>query len=127
MTDWTPQVGDRVMAVGTVIEIDLKSTMPIRVRCDHGEYPTYFTFKELSPLPAQREPWEVVLEAVQIAEKRSWFPVVTQSMRMLAAELEAVAPKPPTLAEAVRAWFEKPSFSRTEAMKEALARAEAGQ
>lgn len=82
-----------------------------------------------------REPWEVLREAAEIAEKRGWRPVVTQSMRVLAAELEAAAaPKPPpTLAEAVRAWKELhidavQPFARSKEVTdilEALAREEA--
>lgn len=132
-TNWTPKVGDRVMAVGTIVEIDSESVIPIRVRCDHGEHPTYFTFKELSPLPAPREPWEVLREAhkLMLQEKpRIWYGDILD----VAAKLEAAAaPKLPTLVEAVRAYSQKLNSGASEVgaeyatMMAALARAEAGQ
>lgn len=125
-TNWTPKVGDRVMAVGTIVEIDSESVMPVRVRCDHGEHPTYFTFKELSPLPAPRKPWEVLREAhkLMLQEKpRIWYGDILD----VAAKLEAAAaPKLPTLTEAVRAYHEGTDTKWSSVMK-ALERAEAGQ
>ena len=89
------------------------------------------TEQKATPRPA----WEVLREAAEIILNHG--PWGGQSAAKIAGnladKLEAVAPKPPTLAEAVRAYSQKLDSGASEvgaeyaAMMDALSRAEAGQ
>jgi hypothetical protein len=132
-SEWRPKVGERVAIYGTVTEAECNSAM---VAIDDGILKDQcFTIEEMHPLPAAAEPrapWEVLHDAAEIAADNS-LEMTGEALRDLAKRLEAAAaPKPPTLAEAVRAYLKAADdgpFSDFEparsAMVAALARAEA--
>lgn len=134
MTDakeWRPSVGERVAIYGVVK--GKSCTNLFRVAIDNGFLETQpFYIAELSPLPAPPSPrpaWEVLRDAAEVLDKQSAQCSVAWAIRQEASRLEAAAaPKPPTLAEAVRAYFDASTsdgvMQNIVAMREALAREE---
>lgn len=133
-TEWRPKVGERVAIYGEVKSICLSGL--INVALDGGMFDTQpFDLPELSPLPSApepRKPWEVLEKAALIVREAGRSGA--NSLIVLASELKAAAPKPPTLAEAAEnllAALGSTLVSREvgtaySALKDALARAENG-
>lgn len=114
MTNWIPKIGDRVIITGTIDKIDSISFNSYRVMCDGGtaeESEAWFDYKEISPL-VPRQPWDVLREAADILYsnemQRLCFSHRISWIRSEASILETAAvSKPPTLAEAVRAYLDE--------------------
>ncbi len=106
MTNWIPKIGDRVIITGTIDRINSIAFNSYRVICDGDtaeESEAWFDYKEISPLVPQ-QPWDVLREAIPLLGDGPWD---THGILRLANRLEAAAAsKPPTLAQAVRGYYE---------------------
>lgn len=154
MTDakeWRPSVGERVLIKGSqystyiegkegVVKARYGSMVYGVVVADHPVDPEEdwgCDISELHPLPAPPSPrpaWEVLREVAELAASDSWFEGRAERrwlqdiLEAYAKHLEAAAaPKPPSLAEAVReylAYLDATNQVSPTALHEALAREE---
>lgn len=140
MTDkeWRPKVGERVLVQGTFANEEWgggKMRVEFSDRRDLWFFPS-----ELSPLPAPAAPraaWEVLRDGVTIMLERGYHrngnTVLDMLKEAVAMEAAAAMKPPPTLAEAathalhlLKASGQGDTYEAC-ALREALARAEAGQ
>ena len=101
--EWRPKVGERVAANGIVVSF-VGDAVPYLVEFD-GPSPArrWCVVDELSPLPAPRQPWDVLREAASILYESQQY--TTHDLLVVHADLleAAAAPKPPTLRDTVHA------------------------
>ncbi len=104
MSNLLPNIGTKVLvgAKGVVLRQDT-SNMEVYVEYASGMC-EWVGFKDIVPTPVPRQPWDVLREAAPILKDGGWDAgMVLRRADILEA---AAAPKPLTLREAARAYFD---------------------
>ena len=97
--EWRPKVGERVAIYAEIIAAPNENDRSFGLKYpDRGV--RWLPIENISPLPAPRQPWDVLREAAGAASKAG-YEHTAQALLCTADRLEAAAaPKPPTLREA---------------------------